>query len=645
MKKLPILFCLLSFLPLTAQWDSLQLLPLDSVFTLLEGEVADVNQTHAYDKAYQKAYYVLGRAQQEGDPEKIAKAHKIIADWHYYSVTSNNPDSFYYHDLQTLIYLKQTNQPEKIAKAYDRVGKDLIDLGRFLESEEYLFEVVRIYESLELPKALGGAYSSLNALYRESKDYEQALLYGERSLALIEANKAEDQDLIQPLLGLIHTYPHTGQPELALEKAQQVVDIIKEKYGPEDNIHLANVRSWRGKVYVALEDYDQALEDFRYSWNFLKTFVEHEEEADGWKGDIGNVLRLQGKYSEAIPYIRDYLLHLQERNLQFREDVEDSQFWLADCYEHLNQPDSARLYLNQAQALQNERLTEELAAVRSELRIKYDSDQKEATISSQQATIDQQAKIQYLSFGVGGLLIALLGGGFFNYRTNQRKNRQLQILNNDLATSNQQLDQRNAQNELLLKEIHHRVKNNLEVVSSLLELQSAQIQDQHVKAAILEGQSRVHSIGIVHQKLYQGANLGAIEMKEYFLNLSESILDTFGAEDRVTIECAMDQLEVDIDTAVPLGLIVNELLTNTLKYAFPNGQKGRVHIQLEQEKEDLLRLKVADNGVGKSGVSEGTGFGGQLIALLTRQLSGRMREEIRNGTSFVFEFNLKNQFA
>ncbi|MEO7043817.1 MAG: sensor histidine kinase, partial [Ferruginibacter sp.] len=99
-------------------------------------------------------------------------------------------------------------------------------------------------------------------------------------------------------------------------------------------------------------------------------------------------------------------------------------------------------------------------------------------------------------------------------------------------------------------------------------------------------------------------------------------------------------LDVDIDTAVPLGLIVNELLTNTLKYAFPKGQNGNVLIKLEKKTNGILHLEVSDNGVGKSGITHGTGFGGQLISLLTRQLSGKMREEVNNGTSIYFDFNL-----
>jgi two-component sensor histidine kinase len=155
---------------------------------------------------------------------------------------------------------------------------------------------------------------------------------------------------------------------------------------------------------------------------------------------------------------------------------------------------------------------------------------------------------------------------------------------------------------------------------------------------MLEGQNRVQSIGIVHQKLYQRENLGAIEMKDYFINLSESILDSFGAYKRVEVECAMNTLNVDVDTAVPLGLIVNELLTNTIKYAFPDGRSGKIRIKLEQMANGNLQMRVSDNGVGKSGAIKGTGFGGQLISLLTQQLGGTMTEENNNGTDIFFEF-------
>ena len=240
-----------------------------------------------------------------------------------------------------------------------------------------------------------------------------------------------------------------------------------------------------------------------------------------------------------------------------------------------------------------------------------------------------------------GIILIILGLVFWNFRNKQKTNKKLEIINNDLADKNNLLDKRNADNELLMREIHHRVKNNLEIVSGLLALQSAQITDLDTKEAIIEGQNRVNSIGIVHQKLYQGTQLGAIEMKDYLLNLSESILDSFGVEDRITLSLEMDKLDLDIDTAIPLGLIINELFTNALKYAFPNHENGTITIQLEKQPNHNLYLNFTDNGVGKSGEIKGTGFGSQLINLLTRQLNGKMEETHQNGTAISFNFKLK----
>jgi len=204
-----------------------------------------------------------------------------------------------------------------------------------------------------------------------------------------------------------------------------------------------------------------------------------------------------------------------------------------------------------------------------------------------------------------------------------------------------QLAEKNAQNELLLKEIHHRVKNNLEVVSSLLELQSVQVDDKTAQNAIQASQSRVQSMGIIHQKLYQRENLASIEMKDYFSNLVDSIIDSYQISNDVDIEFDMEEIELDVDTAVPIGLIVNEVLTNSFKYAFPSDKKGLIRIHLKKLENQKLHLVLSDNGVGKSSIrkADGTGFGTQLIALLTRQLNGTVQENTINGTSYEFEFN------
>ena len=232
-----------------------------------------------------------------------------------------------------------------------------------------------------------------------------------------------------------------------------------------------------------------------------------------------------------------------------------------------------------------------------------------------------------------------------NYRLKQKANKQLETVNVDLANKNSLLDKRNIENELLLKEIHHRVKNNLEVVSSLLALQSANINDPDIQEAMLANQNRVHSMGILHQKLYQSEHLAFIEMKNYFKNLCENILDSYNESDRIQVNIEMNEVELDVDTALPLGLIVNELLTNSLKYAFPNGNKGEIKLSLASVSNENLCLKISDNGIGKNAdmPAKGTGFGTQLVDLLTRQIEGKLDEVVNDGTIITITF--KKQIA
>ncbi|TAE52333.1 MAG: sensor histidine kinase, partial [Bacteroidetes bacterium] len=226
---------------------------------------------------------------------------------------------------------------------------------------------------------------------------------------------------------------------------------------------------------------------------------------------------------------------------------------------------------------------------------------------------------------IGLTLVALLAGLLFVQGHRRRKTNEL------LSAQKSEIELKSKQNELLLKEIHHRVKNNLQTISSLLHLQSAHIKDADVKQAVAAGQHRVESMALIHQKLYQRENLAAIEMKDYLSNLVQSLIDTFDADpERIRFDLNMPELELDVDTAVPLGLIVNELITNSLKYAFPDGREGTITVSL-QKNDDRLELLVADNGVGTANVKTGTAFGSQLVGLLSAQLGGTLEQGTEKG--------------
>ena len=240
-------------------------------------------------------------------------------------------------------------------------------------------------------------------------------------------------------------------------------------------------------------------------------------------------------------------------------------------------------------------------------------------------------------------LAVVLLRAYTRYRLRQQE-RTLRL--QEAATIRQQRDEiaaKNAENETLLKEIHHRVKNNLEVVSGLLELHGATLDDGDALAVMRDGQSRVESMSLLHQKLYRGDDLAAVEMQEYLRDLTESIGDTYDVDGEVRFAVAAPaDFKLDVDTAVPVGLIVNELVTNSLKYAFPpeaaEGKDQLVQVRLARQGEQTV-LSVSDNGSGKVVAgAQGTGFGDRLVRLLTQQLEGTLYEENSGGltTTVVF---------
>ncbi len=195
--------------------------------------------------------------------------------------------------------------------------------------------------------------------------------------------------------------------------------------------------------------------------------------------------------------------------------------------------------------------------------------------------------------------------------------------------------------EVLLKEIYHRVKNNLQVVSSLLDFQKDQTDDPAVKELLQESQNRIYSIGLVHERLYQSQDLHRIPLNEYVDNLLIYIRQVFGAETNVHFDIKIPRVDIDIDLAMRMGLVLNELLSNAMKYAFPGGRKGTLTILVEAPEGKLTRMLVADDGVGLPPDATPTASGSlglRLIDMITRQMRAKLTLSRDQGTSFEFIF-------
>jgi two-component sensor histidine kinase len=209
-----------------------------------------------------------------------------------------------------------------------------------------------------------------------------------------------------------------------------------------------------------------------------------------------------------------------------------------------------------------------------------------------------------------------------------------------LKQKNNQINQALKEKELLIKEVHHRVKNNFQIISSLLELQSKGIEDEKALALAQDGKNRVKSMALIHQKLYQNED-GLINFEEYITLLVDEIASMYDTNKRILIAVFAKKLFFDIDTAIPLGLIINELVTNTYKYAFSENETGKLNIAINRFNKYSYQLLISDNGSGFEedfDIKKAKSFGLRLVTRLVKQLRGTLSFSNNNGTTFEIIF-------
>lgn len=199
-----------------------------------------------------------------------------------------------------------------------------------------------------------------------------------------------------------------------------------------------------------------------------------------------------------------------------------------------------------------------------------------------------------------------------------------------------ELEKSLAEKEVMLREIHHRVKNNLQVIASLLGLQYENYEDPTLRSVLLESESRVKSMALVHSDLYRSDNFTDVDLKNYFGSLSFNLIRTYEASQRIMLDLEILPSKVTVEKAIPLGLILNELLTNSIKYGFPGDHTGKIRIRLETDEHGLL-LKYEDNGFSydRNFLEKSGSIGLQLIDILTRQLRAKSDFKTDDGIKFT----------
>jgi len=420
-------------------------------------------------------------------------------------------------------------------------------------------------------------------------------------------------------------------------------------------------------------------------------------------GGIADCYKQQGNFSGAEDfYLRSLKLALHN---QRSENIQFEYFQISDLYIRWKKYDKAKIYLDKFMSSQS--ATRDLVALKQvqlmnfeidsasgdfqaairhykyykqlndsiftekksrqieELQVQYKTAQKEQSILLLQDKEKlQQAELNKANFTktlilIGSLFPLLLMAFLYRgFRVNQNKNKILQLQQDAIHKKNHSLEhlinekegllsEKNTlleEKEWLLKEVHHRVKNNLQIVMSLLYSQTAHLSDEKAVKAFTDAQQRIHSIALIHQKLYQSTSMHRVAMKDYIGELVLHLLEGLNVRnDKVRFEMALEDISLDISQAVPIGLIINEAVTNALKYAFP-GAEGIVNINFS-ENEDRCILYISDNGIGLPkdfDMRKSRTMGLKLIEGLCLQLEAEYYIESMGGVHITISFPMEH---
>jgi two-component sensor histidine kinase len=401
------------------------------------------------------------------------------------------------------------------------------------------------------------------------------------------------------------------------------------------------------------------------------------------KGNLGSSYYNKGQIDKAIPLLRQDIYYSMKFN--HFESAFNSYRLMVDCYMGLKQPAIAKKYLDSAASIVNKhlkditprinylylasqfyqltgeykaanncfieyfKLKDSVAKIESQQsllnsEIAFKIEEKEQELANKNSMLEQKELEEarqktsraYMIAGIIALVCLVVFLVLINYFS-KRREKELYAKNEEINRQKSQIEQSLREKEVLIREIHHRVKNNLQIITSMLGLQISKEEGKESENILREARQRISSIALTHQMLYQNSNLSDILLDEYVENLVRQIESSIPPKDiQLITELENNKRKMNIDNAVPLGLLINELLTNSFKHAFPNNERGVIKVTLKETDTDCV-LGISDNGVGlpddfNSGKKS---MGMDLIHILAEQLDAKLSIESKNGSSFV----------
>jgi len=529
-------------------------------------------------------------------------------------------------------YFKKQKDSLELAFVANQLGSMNLFMGYNQKAQKYLFEVYEIYQAMKEQKKMASATNGLAIFYSNIGQEEKAVQKYNEALELYKTiNDTLGQANVHANLGLTYIeQKEFNNAEYHLKQQGHLDSLLNTQWGLGFHFDfMGYLKREQGLLIEALKFNKQALE-------IRKKLPSHYNIAES-RVSLAQVYFELKQFDNAIEQSKKILEGSENRqSLHQQQAAYDI---LSKGYESKNNFNQSLAYLKKYTAITDSIYNQNQQEQIEENNAKFQFQQQKNKIEV--LAIENKAKERRLKeknrailiTSIGLILITILCGLLF--RTIKKYLKQKENLSKALK-----------EKEILLKEIHHRVKNNLQLISGLLTLQGASIDDKQIQHALKEGKTRVRSMALIHQDLYQNKNLRDVNAKTYLNRLTKELFETYNvAPDKVQLKLDLDDLDIDIDTLVPLGLIINELISNSLKYAFPNDAIGNILVSLKEEK-DYLNLTVKDNGIGfdVENISPNS-FGKRLVSSLVNQLEGKLTLSTKDGTEvniIIQEYKTKN---
>ncbi len=493
----------------------------------------------------------------------------------------------------------------------------LYKIAQYDEAAELLLVTLDTLSRYEDYGRMGGCYNSLGNVMRYIQRNDQSLQYYEKAYEY-NTRAGDHGSALRNLASMATGYSMLDSFDRSIPLFKRaIVGSIEH----EDPYLEAFAYGNLGLNYVDIEQRDSARHYLEKALEMYRS-MNNQIRIARTSSQLSRLYLLEEKYTEAINILQPSLdIARETKNLELENAILVN---LSKAYAGNRQYAKAYELSKSHGELTDSILTKEIREEVNNAQVKYETEKKEAEIK-RLALEDElkQTRLRQQQWGLIGLagVLALLAG--LAYRLWQQK---------------KAINQKNQENEALLKEIHHRVKNNLQVISSLLKLQSRSIDDEITQRVLLEGQDRVRSMALIHQNLYQDGNLRGINMHDYLSQLTGELVDNYQVgEDKVAVDIDVDSIHLDVDTVVPIGLIINELITNSLKYAFGQQSDPKIAVTLRQAA-DSLQLRYEDNGSGFDIDSLPAGsLGMRLIRSFANRLQAHTKWETKGRTLVSFD--------